>query len=699
MSRALPAVALALTVLASACLLPGGAGPVILLVPGASETKTEFESRVRQAFSLAQPGTTFEFGAGTFALTRGLGVTASHITVRGQGPGQTILDFSTASAAEAILATGNEFTIADIGIFDPPGDGVKTVGVDGVLMHRVNVVWLSDADPTNGPYGLYPVLSSNILIEGCYVRGAEDAGIYVGQSMNVKVKNNWAEFNVAGIEIENTINAEVSWNVATENTAGILVFDLTGLSQAGHSVSVHHNWSYNNNGPNFGSGVVGLVPPGTGLLVLSTDDVEIYENQIHDNITAGIAVLSYDLTLLPYDPAVFDPYPETIFIHDNVMQNNGTSPQGTIGQVIALQFGFGAPIPDIVWDRNMNPALVQPDGELPPALKFCVQNNGAATIGTLAPPPSGDRFDVTPYDCTHTPVPRVQIRDALALPPGQQDLTPAETAMLCGAQPAGVNWPAYEANCPTLSDYNLFVGNDPRGPVVERGLEYELTTPLFSDYANKYRFAFVPFGMAASYDPDQVMDFPDGNPRTIDYVVPDVNQCAGCHTGINEPMDLIGPKARLLNRPVPGGGPNQLDAWTSAGILTGAPAPASAPRLPVWNDAADGTVAERARAYLESNCAHCHRPNGRAGFTSLWLTADTPDGFNTGICKTPIAAGVGGLTYDIEPGDPDQSILVFRMESVVPSVQMPELAKVIVHDAGNALVRDWVTGLPGPACP
>jgi uncharacterized repeat protein (TIGR03806 family) len=566
---------------------------------------------------------------------------------------------------------------------------------------------------------------------------------------------------VAGIEIENTINAEVRWNVATENTGGILVFDLPGPSQAGAGTSVHHNWVYSNNGPNFGSGVVGLVPPGSGILVLSTDDVEIYENEVHDNITGGIAVLSYQLTLLPV-PAGFDPYPERHYIHDNVMQNNGTSPQGTIGQVIALQFGLGqgASIPDIIWDRNMNPALVQPDGELPPNLKFCVQNNGSASFGTMAAPPSGDRFDLTPYDCTHPAVPRVQIRDALPLPPGQQQLTPAQTAALCGAQPAGVNWPAYEANCPALSDYNLFVSNDPRGPVVERGVEYDLTTPLFSDYANKYRFAFVPLGAAAVYDPDQVMDFPegtiitktfafdtaageelvetrllirrasgwralvyvwdatmteafltpeggvvnvtfnhpDGNPRTIDYVIPDVNQCAGCHAGINEPMDLIGPKARLLNRPAPGGGPNQLDAWTSAGILTGAPAPAGAPRLPVWDDPNDGTLEERARAYLESNCAHCHRPTGRAGFTSLWLDIATPVGFNTGICKTPIAAGVGGLVYDVVPGDPDQSILVFRMESVVPSVQMPELAKVIPHDAGNALVRDWVTGLPG-SCP
>ena len=117
---------------------------------------------------------------------------------------------------------------------------------------------------------------------------------------------------------------------------------------------------------------------------------------------------------------------------------------------------------------------------------------------------------------------------------------------------------------------------------------------------------------------------------------------------------------------------------------------AAEPRLPVWDDPADGTLAERARAYLETNCAHCHRPNGRAGFTSMWLTADQPEDFNLGICKHPIAAGIGsgGLTFDIVPGDPDQSILAFRMASA-------ELAKAIAHGEGVALVRDWISGLPG----
>lgn len=756
-----PALLLAAVLLAGC--FPGAGQPsrtVIYLAPDAGESAADFQVRVRQAFSLAQPGTVLEFGEGTFTFTSGLLVSASHVTVRGQGMHATMLDFDASSSAEGILATGDHFLIHDLAVLDPPGDGVKAVGIDGFTARRVRVEWSNFADPNNGPYGIYPVLTENILIELCHVRGAEDAAIYVGQSSNALVRNNWVDRNVAGIEIENTIHADVHGNVATENAAGILVFDLTGLSQAGRSTRVHHNWVYDNNGVNFGHGFLALVPSGTGVLVVSTDDVEIFENQVYDNATLGIGVISYELSLLPFPPG-FDAWPETVHVHDNQLSNNAYAPQGQIGQVIAFQFYPQDP-PEILWDGITNPALTQPDGTLPLDLRLCVEDNGAASFGSLKVPASGDRFDETPHACSHPPVPPVVIPEPAPLPDAEEVLSPEETAALCGASPAGVNWPAFEADCPRLADYHLFVGNDPRGPVVERGLEYELTTPLFSDYANKYRFVFLPPGTAAAYQPDTVFDFPvgtiisktfafdlpgggeqvvetrllirresgwkslvylwdalmteatftpegaiaeitfqhpDGAPRTIDYEVPDVNQCAGCHQGVSDAMNVIGPKARLLNRPVPAdpAGPNQLVEWELAGILTGLPDLAVVDRLPAWDDPADGTLGERARAYLESNCAHCHRPEGRAGFTSLWLTDATPEGFNLGICKSPIAAGVGagGLDFDIVPGDPDASILAFRMDSAQPAIEMPELAKAIVHDAGVALVRDWIATLPG----
>ena len=766
--RMILGVALAAVSVVNCRLEPGPAGTtIIFLEPIPGETAMEFQTRTRLAFNLATPGTIFEFGEGTFTFTQGLSITASHVTVRGQGTDKTNFDFSGASDSQAFLARGDEFLIHDLRISNPPGDGVKAENVDGATFRRVWVEWDNFADPNNGPYGLYPVASQNILIEYCYIKGAEDTGIYVGQSDRAIVRWNYLEGNVAGIEIENTSDAEVYRNIATGNTAGILVFDDPGLSRSGGNVRVFSNWVYSNNGPNFGSSPLRvLVPSGMGILTMSTDNVEIFDNDIYDNVTSGIAMISFALTLLPY-PATFDIWPEKVHVYGNRVHNNSHAPSNTIGQVIALQFGDD--LPDIWWDRLRDPAHgLAPEELLPDDARFCVHDNVTQDSdpmwGILGLSfPGVDRYDLAPFDCEHPPIPPLVFRERLPLPEGQQELSPEETAALCGADPVGVNWDAFEASCPKLSDYNLFATGDPRGPVTERGVLYDLTTPLFSDYAAKYRFAFVPEGQTAAYDDTNVFDFPvgtiitktfafavpgggeqvvetrllirrasgwralvylwdelmteatytpegaivpidivttDGSEASIVYEVPDVNQCGGCHTGFGEPMHLVGPKARLLNRPDPGdatGASNQLVTWYDLGILDQLVVPAAEPRLPVWDDPADGTLAERARAYLETNCAHCHRPNGRAGFTSMWLTADQPEDFNLGICKHPIAAGIGsgGLTFDIVPGDPDQSILAFRMASAEPAIEMPELAKAIAHGEGVALVRDWISGLPG----
>ncbi len=752
---------------------PGPPGTtLVFLAPTPGESALAFETRVRRAVNLSTPGTILEFGEGTFVMTQGLTFAESHVTVRGQGMDKTIFDFSGASGAQAFSAFGDEFLIHDLRIMNPPGDGVKADAVDGVTIRRVWVEWESFADPNNGPYGVYPVNSENVLVEYCYIKGAEDTGIYVGQSNNAVVRFNYLEGNVAGIEIENTTNSDVHHNIATGNTAGILVFDDPGINRVGGTARVHHNWLYDNNGPNFGSSpLLVLVPSGIGILVMAMDNVEIFENDIYDNLTSGIALISFELTLLPYDPA-FDVFPETIHVHHNRMNNNSAIPQNLIGQVIAFQFQND--LPDAWWDRIRNPDYgLGPEELLPDPLRVCFHDNEAGAdgdhpwgvLGTAFP--GVDRYDEAPFDCEHPPIAPIVLRDRLPLPEGSEPLSPEETAALCGADPgSGPNWGAIEANCPNLSDYNLFAGNDPRGPATERGVLYDLTTPLFSDYANKYRFAFVPEGETATYNAADVFDFPvgtiitktftfdlpgggeqivetrllihreagwkalvylwnedeteaaftpegaavavdllrtDGSEASIVYEVPDANQCAGCHTGFNDPMDVIGPKARLLNRPDPGdatGTTNQLVTWHDLGILDVAVVPENEPRLPVWDDPTDGTLAERARAYLESNCAHCHSPVGRAGFTSLWLQAAQPENFNLGICKHPIAAGPGsgGFTFDIVPGNPAESILVFRMDSAVPPIEMPELAKAIVHDEGVALMTDWIGSMPLDEC-
>lgn len=189
---------------------------------------------------------------------------------------------------------------------------------------------------------------------------------------------------------------------------------------------------------------------------------------------------------------------------------------------------------------------------------------------------------------------------------------------------------------------------------------------------------------------------------TDGYLVPSTAQCLECHQ-VSNVFEPIGPKARNLNGNFTypdGTTQNQLAYWTSNGLLTGAPIPSAAPYLAVWNDATTGTLDARARAYLESNCAHCHSPTGYAFNTGLFLSSLETNTTNLGICKTPVAAGQGGggLTYDIVPGDPNDSILHYRVDSTDLGVRMPELGRSLIDVAGVQLLTEWITALPG-SCP
>jgi len=193
----------------------------------------------------------------------------------------------------------------------------------------------------------------------------------------------------------------------------------------------------------------------------------------------------------------------------------------------------------------------------------------------------------------------------------------------------------------------------------------------------------------------------DGGVVDTDYLIPTANQCKQCHD-LNEVTTPIGPKARQLNKSFAyaTGSENELSHWTAAGILTGAPDPSQAPVLPVWNDPTTGTVAQRARAYLEGNCAHCHNAGGFAYTTGLFLYASETDPTAYGICKPPVAAGpaTGGHQFDIVPGDPADSIIPYRMASDVPAIAMPEIGRSVVDVAGNALVTEWIAEMDG-GCP
>ncbi|RMG70375.1 MAG: hypothetical protein D6722_08775, partial [Bacteroidetes bacterium] len=141
---------------------------------------------------------------------------------------------------------------------------------------------------------------------------------------------------------------------------------------------------------------------------------------------------------------------------------------------------------------------------------------------------------------------------------------------------------------------------------------------------------------------------------------------------------------------------NQLAHWQAEGLLTGLPAdPADIPRVAVWDDPQSGTLDERARAWLDINCAHCHRAEGPAKTSGLFLDIHQTDPGVLGVNKPPVAAGrgSGGLQYDIVPGDPEASILYYRMASTDPGVMMPELGRVGVHEEALTLIHDWITSM------
>jgi len=192
----------------------------------------------------------------------------------------------------------------------------------------------------------------------------------------------------------------------------------------------------------------------------------------------------------------------------------------------------------------------------------------------------------------------------------------------------------------------------------------------------------------------------DGGSLTSDYLVPTPAQCLLCHAN-DSVASPIGPKARQLNKDYAyaDGGANQLERWTQAGFLSGAPDAGDAPRLAVWNDPTTGTLEQRARAYLEGNCAHCHNPDGAASDGGLVLWASETDPAQVGICKAPFANSISaGYTADIMPGSPEQSFLLYRLASTEGGVMMPPVSRSLTDEEGVALVSSWIASLDG-GCP
>ena len=314
-----------------------------------------------------------------------------------------------------------------------------------------------------------------------------------------------------------------------------------------------------------------------------------------------------------------------------------------------------------------------------------------------------------------------------------------------------------------LSDYSFFTGELKNLTPADKVYPYAVNTPLFSNYAEKARFIYLPEGKKMTFAQQGSFAFDKGailiknffyhenegdkdSPRRIietrllvkeeegwkplnyiwneqqtnanlnyvgknvavswkdkkgeetqvNYVVPNLNQCKNCHNNNNK-ITPIGLTAAQLNRRYSAlqEKVNQLDVYKQAGILTNFSTAAAYSPMPVWDDALNFSVENRAKAYLDANCAHCHSAQGSAKNSGLYLNYHQKDRRKRGILKPPIAAGKGSgdFKYDIVPGHPEESIFIYRMSSNDPAIRMPEIGRSIVHQEGLALLTQYIKEL------
>jgi parallel beta-helix repeat protein len=370
------------------------------------------EKDLQTQFITSSDSSTISIPEGNYMFTKGLLLDGKkHLTIRGEGAEKTILSFAMQEEGAEGLKISNcvNITLEDLTVEDAKGDNIKVTDTRELTIRNVISRWSGEPKEENGAYAFYPVLCKQVLIENCIARGASDAGIYVGQSDSVIIRNNIAYENVAGIESENSKWVEIYGNEAYDNTGGILIFDLPGLTQYGHTTRVYQNRVYENNYSNFApaGNIVATVPPGTGIMLLATRNIEIFSNEISDNQTLGIAIASYDLveametqdeTQLNENIETarkdidYDPYPNDVHIHDNLFENSYWFPslKSDFGYLFLLKFPMATP--DIVWDG------IHPDRS---TFNLCLANNGEINFGDLDAANDFSRLntDAEVYNC------------------------------------------------------------------------------------------------------------------------------------------------------------------------------------------------------------------------------------------------------------------------------------------------------------
>jgi len=366
----------------------------------------DFQAKLQQQLLDAKPGSVIEIPAGHYRLNRGLSLRTDGVTIRGAGADKTVLSFKgQVVGPEGLLVNANDFTIENLSLEDTKGDALKINQGKNITIRGVRVAWTDGPKTTNGAYGLYPVKTQNVLIENSTVIGASDAGIYVGQSNNIVVRNNHAEQNVAGIEIENSVNADVYGNTATGNTGGILIFNMPNLSQAGHSTRVFKNKVLDNNTDNFAAkgAAVASVPRGSGVVINSNDKVEIFDNDISGHKTANLIISSYFSTNYYNTRGVaadYNPYPKGIYVYGNRFANGGDSPDGMKLKVLKTAvYGMSGRFPDVLWDGYVDTKHLV-NGLPPESDRICIQDANGVLNADGPNDYKNPTTDTKAYQCT-----------------------------------------------------------------------------------------------------------------------------------------------------------------------------------------------------------------------------------------------------------------------------------------------------------
>lgn len=362
------------------------------------------QERVQTALIDAKPGDVVELGEGRFDFTDGLSLDVDKVTVKGAGADKTILSFKgQKGAGEGLLVTSDDVVLRDFAVEDTKGDGIKSKGSTNIVFHKLRVEWTGGPKETNGAYGVYPVTSTNVLIDQVSVRGASDAGIYVGQSKNIIVRKSDARFNVAGIEIENSYDADVYSNMAAFNTGGILVFDLPNLPQmGGRNVSVFANYVGKNSTPNFApkGNIVATVPNGTGILVMANKQVHIFDNVIEDNGTANIMIAGYRVS---FEDANYTPTGSDIYVYRNKHGRSGWAPGPQFPGGQRLATALGGNLPPIIWDGTGDNVVINDEGGMSLGL-----SSPGADLASAHPTPL--EIDTAR---TFTPPPRIKLPQSM----------------------------------------------------------------------------------------------------------------------------------------------------------------------------------------------------------------------------------------------------------------------------------------------